>query len=168
MHLTALVSYIGILLLCGCSTPPQHGSEKSRPDSQGLDMVLTDVEAGTAQAIRSHLTETQQLNDMLRTRNGTLFLDDVDPAVVNVIKRDMGHKLPTIETNRAFFHDFTDTRSGRWARIIGLRIMSQGPDSLVLEIRDGYGNLGGTVTIVELRKSNGKWVVVDRRVVGVS
>jgi len=80
----------------------------------------------------------------------------------------MRHEIPRIETNCVYFHEFTDTRSGKWARIVRVVTVSADSESAVFRVTHAYGPLGGETVVVELRQINGKWKVVECRITAVA
>lgn len=168
MRLSLFATYSCLLLACGCTSSHQQESAYFRSDHTNPDVALTGLNAAMAEAIRDYLGRSANLNEQLRKRKGTLFLDNVNPEVVNVIRKEMEDKAPRIETNCAYFHKFTDVRSGKWARIIQIGIVSGNLETPIFRIEDAYSYLGGQTCHVELSQVNGKWQVVKFRVVAVS
>jgi len=152
-----------LLLICGCST-----SRHTRSTGGGPHVQLSESNAAVVEAVLYRLSEIHAVTSELRKKKGTLFLLGLNQDAVNAVVAHLGKESPRIETNRQYFRDFTDSRSGKWARILEVIVLSETAESAQLILRDYSGPLDGVSFVFELHRVNGTWRVVSSREAGVS
>ena len=167
MRQILLVGYWILLLTSGCSASRQggglHTSEGGVPHVR-----LSETDAIVVEAVLYRLSETHIVTSELRKKKGTLFLLGLNPDAVNAVVAHLGKESPRIETNREYFRDYTDSRSGKLAWVLQVLDLSETAESAQLIIRDWRGNEDGISFLFKLHRVNGTWRVVSSSIIGVS